>query len=100
MKYLLNSLLLFSINIYSQTVEVGTDSLNYYESNFQYLKAISYIDRVYGGKEIPKDLIEKKAIYYSKVGKNAESIKIYKDIFAIDTLSIALGIDLAQQLTK
>ncbi|MCK5907459.1 MAG: hypothetical protein KAG37_07700, partial [Flavobacteriales bacterium] len=100
MKHLLNLLLLISINSFSQTVEVGTDSLNYYESNFQYLKAISYLERVYRGKEIPRDLKEKKAIYYSKIGKNSEAISLYKEIFALDTLSIATGINLAQQLTK
>ncbi len=100
MEYVLSIFLLISISSYSQTVEIGVDSLSFYESNFQYLKAISYIDRVYSGKEIPKYLKEKKAIYYSKVGKNNEAVKMYKDIFALDTLSIATGIDLAQQLTK
>ena len=100
MKYVLSIFLLISISSYSQTVETGVDSLNFYESNFQYLKAISYIDRVYGVNEMPKYLKEKKAIYYSKVGKSTESVKMYKDIFALDTLSISTGIDLAQQLTK
>jgi len=100
MNKILSFLVLISINSYSQTVELGIDSLSIYESNFQYLKAISYLDRVYRGKEMPKNLKEKKAIFYSKIGKNAEAVKIYKDIFALDTLSISTGVDLAQQLTK
>lgn len=100
MKHLLSLLLLISISSYSQTVEIGTDSLSFYESNFQYIKAISYLNRIYNGKEMPKDLKEKKAIYYSKIGKNAEAVEMYKNIFALDTISIATGIDLAQQLTK
>ncbi|MEN8138767.1 MAG: hypothetical protein ABFR62_10080 [Bacteroidota bacterium] len=97
--YILLLLLLIVGFSSAQTIEVGTDSLSYYESNYQYLKAINFINKVYS-KNIPPDIANRKAILLEKVGKNKEAGNIYSEIYGEDSLSIANGINLALSLTK
>lgn len=66
-------LLFIALQLFSQN---NADSLNYYLTNFQYSKALTYIDL----QEPTKELLVKKALCYKALGEYRKAIDILKPL--------------------